>query len=270
MADSKDGDVEMRDAAAGSTPSPSPFALLNPKLELHASHPRDSQPVKPKFEPKVKPRPGARARPQQPAQSEPKVAPKAGRSVLPVPESAGVATNASSSGENGNSNSSGSNPLVTPKIETKSVKEEVPNGETLDAGALFRVKEEPGSKAQGDALQIVEDLKLELDVKEELLNDPVLSKVEEDLPNFQDEVPVVKDELLDASGPSLDGIDRVVREIDVFVTPNVDAETQVRLFSFLSSKIRIRYAINRFLLVRPGADELLQTGNEMSSSFEDF
>lgn len=185
-------DVDMRGGAA-SAPSPSPFLLLTPKHELSGSPPRTAQPAKPKFEPKVKPRGGAKARPQQNAPVE--VKGKQNASQVAVKGEQRAQTEVRVKGEEKEKK---------PEIEAVELKVEK-NAEIEEVEAKGEPNEEMEVEVKG------EDDNPQVEVKGEEIGGK--------------EESVGRDE-----GDEGQGGDRIVREIDVLLTPNVDGETQVRLF----------------------------------------
>lgn len=115
--------------------------------------------------------------------------------------------------------SAGSVPLLKVKTEPNVVKPE-----PMDDGPLLEVKEEPQDDARGK-------MKLDLDMSEEPIEEvkeEPINEVKEE-PNAKDEVAGLMDEpMFKEPVVSTPGVDRVVREIDVFLTPHVDPETNVR------------------------------------------
>lgn len=93
----------------------------------------------------------------------------------------------------------------------------------LNDSPLLKVKPEPvddpGSKMQVDAEPI------EGPATEGAKEEPSFKEKEEEVPAVHEE-PMLKEPI-----ESTPGVDRIVREIDVFLTPHVDSETNVR-FSF--------------------------------------
>ena len=204
MADPVGVDVEMTDAAEGS--GPSVFALLQPKRE-----PVASAASKGKFVPKVKARPGARPRA---ASASVQTETKGGISVNDepsIPLAVGDIAVASASIDTIAADVAGNIPLLIVRTEPN-----VSKPEPMYNGPLLKVKAEP---------QDAPDSKMHLDADlfEELGNE----EVKEEL-SFKEEIAAVNDEEPVESTP---GVDRVVREIDVFLTPQVDPETNVRFVS---------------------------------------
>lgn len=180
-------DVDMRDGSA-SAPSTSPFLLLTPKHELSGSPPRIAQPAKPKFEPKVKPRGGVKARPQQNASVEAK----------------------------GKQNA--------PQVEVQGEQK----GQTVKGGEKEKKAGVEVVELKGErTAEIIEEVEVKGEQNEEM---EVEVKGEDDNPQVEvngEEVGVKGESLGGDEGHEGQGGDRVVREIDVLLTPNVDGETQV-------------------------------------------
>uniref|UniRef100_A0A7I4FJY4 DNA-directed RNA polymerase III subunit RPC5 n=1 Tax=Physcomitrium patens TaxID=3218 RepID=A0A7I4FJY4_PHYPA len=202
-------DVEMADAAEGS--GPSVFALLNPKRE-----PAAAAPSKGKFVPKVKARPGARVRTRPSAQTEPKVetapVPVNGESAIPMV----VGDNAKTSSSM-DTKGAGEIPLLTVKAEPDVVK-----SEPTDGVPLLNAKEEPCDEA---------DLKLKLE--SDMSKQSIKEEVKEEPPSVKEVDDELKDEpMVVDSVVSKPGVDRVVREIDVFLTPRVDPETNLYVLQY--------------------------------------
>ncbi|KAG0614812.1 hypothetical protein M758_6G205100 [Ceratodon purpureus] len=209
MADPVGEDVEMTDAAEGS--GPSVFALLQPKRESVA--PAAS---KGKFAPKVKARPGARARaqPSGPVQTETPVSDEPG-----IPLALGDVPGASASIDTKAVIAGASSPLLAVKPEP-----DVAKPEPVNDNPLLKVKPEPvddpGSKMQVDAEPIEEP------AKEEVKEEPSFKEKEEEVPAVHEE-PMLKEPI-----ESTPGVDRIVREIDVFLTPHVDSETNLYVLQY--------------------------------------
>ena len=196
-------DVDMRDGSA-SAPSSNPFLLLTPKHELSGSPPRTTQPVKPKFEPKLKPRGGAKARPQQNAPVEIKGKQNASQAEV--------------------------------KGEQRAQTEVRVKGEEKEKKAEIEVVELKGEKiAEIEEVEVKgeQNEEMEVEVKGEDDNPQVEVKREYEDPQVEvkgEEIGVKDESLGRDEGDEGQGGDRIVREIDVLLTPNVDGETQVCLF----------------------------------------
>ena len=205
MADPVGEDVEMMDSAEDSRPSV--FALLQPKRERVAS-----LASKGKFVPKLKARPEARVRTQPSGSSQ--VETKGDTPVndeLAIPSVRGDIGGASASIDRKAANAAGSIPLLTSKAETNVIKLE-----PMDDGPLLKVKAEPQDDARSE-------MHLDADLSEKSIKDEAKE------PSFKEEVVAMNDDpMLKEPLESTPGVDRVVREIDVFLTPEVDSETKVR------------------------------------------
>lgn len=202
MADPVGEDVEMTDTAVGSRPSV--FELLQPKRE-----PAASAASKGKFVPKVKARPGqARVRTQPSASLQTETKEEIPVNVDPtIPLALGDIAGRSASMDTKAANAGGSIPLLTNVVKP----------EPMVDGPLHKVKAEPQDDADG---------KMQLDAV--LSEEPAKVELKEE-PSFKEEVAVVNDEpMMKEPVDSMPGVDRVVREIDVFLTSQVDPETNVR------------------------------------------
>lgn len=209
MADPVREDVEMTDSAEDSRPSV--FALLQPKRERVAS-----PASKGKFVPKLKARPEARVRTQPSGSSQ--VETKGDTPVndeLAIPSVRGDIGGASASIDRKAANAAGSIPLLTSKAETNVIKLE-----PMDDGPLLKVKAEPQDDVRSE-------MHLDADLSEESIKDEAKE------PSFKEEVVAMNDDpMLKEPLESTPGVDRVVREIDVFLTPEVDSETKLYVLQY--------------------------------------
>lgn len=210
--------MEPTDGAEDST-EPSVFALLQSKRE-----PVAAAASKGKFAPKVKARPGAR----------------------PAAAAAAAATAA-----------------VKVKTEPNVLKEEPVKVEEVP---LVKVKEEPRDDGRGktklepevliEEEKKVEPIKVEPHKEEphkeephkEEVNGSINEPMELDEP-VQLDVPMLDEPVLKEPVVSTPGVDRVVREIDVFLTPHVDPETNVRTLQMLSFSV-ISHLLCKFGVLR--------------------
>ncbi|KAG6549694.1 hypothetical protein Mapa_008674 [Marchantia paleacea] len=206
------------DAAMVDTDAESPFALLNqPKMDLFDALPSNnaSTTTKPRFEPKVKPR-GPQAKSRLSNQSTAPVRP-GGSKVLSSLSSAEVLTNPNSDLKlsSGELSSARERSNVSNVQETKAVKSE-PEFLKVKEEAPVVVKVESDSEPSGHVVKVESD------------SDPSGHVIKEDsaVPEFHQQQ---SEEVPQDSHP---GVDRVVREIEVFVSRSVDPETQFYLLQY--------------------------------------
>ncbi|KAL3700178.1 hypothetical protein R1sor_018200 [Riccia sorocarpa] len=236
MASGKSGDIKMADPDSGSA-----FLLSQSKMDIFDTVASTSAPAsaKPRFEPKVKPRGsqtrGSQAKSRLSAQSKVSAQPvdvKAPDSAEPRVSLNSGAKLPAADGPGAREHSNTDHTAVKSEPALVKVKEEP----QLMADISNRdMKVEPGIGEVNPQLpkeEAAEDMKVDSGLRAshpELLKDEATEDMRVDSGVVKTHQGVTDDEVMEDVEP---GVDRVVREIDVFVSRSIDPDTQLYLLQY--------------------------------------